>query len=293
MICDGSYYYDISRTVNRDVSPQGYPIFVLSCGFSTLITQKICTTIHPKRMDYQIIYVNKGFLHQIDSNNKENIVPEGSFLIFKPGDVQNYNMYLEERPEIYWCHFSGKSVGKLLEKYNLSNKNIFSTQYDKRFLILFNLIRKTLKQKPPHFIDLCALYFQELIVLISTGISVEDNAPVYPDSYNEVINYLDNHYFEKITLNDLSKIGCTNYKTLTNHFLKFQNTTPMKYLADIRLERSAELLIQTALQIKEIASAVGYSDPLYFTKSFSKKYGMPPKKYRENALKNSKLLSNE
>lgn len=68
----------------------------------------------------------------------------------------------------------------------------------------------------------------------------------------------------------------------------FYTSSPVfsKRLRTIRLKHSAELLIQTILQIKEIASAIGYNDPLYFTKSFSKKYGVSPKKYRENALKN-------
>ena len=237
-------------------------------------------------MDYQIIYVNKGFLHYIDSNQNENILPEGTFLIYRPGEVQNYVMYLEEKPEIYWCHFSGESATALLEKYNLSDKKEFRSQPDKRFIVLFKLMQTALQKKPPHYIDLCALYFQELIILASTRIPKKETDIVYPASYTAVIDYLDNHYFENITLSDLTKVGCTNYKTLTNQFLTYQHTTPMKHLTDIRLKHSAELLIQTVLQIKEIASAVGYNDPLYFTKSFSKKYGVSPRKYRENALKN-------
>ncbi len=285
MICNGGYYYDLNQKERRDIAPQGYPLFVLSCGFSTLKTQKVCNTIHQHRLDYQIIYVNNGFLHYIDNNNKEETISAGTFLMFHPNELQNYVMYLEENPEIFWCHFSGKSASKLLEKYNLHDKKTFQPRFDKRFAVLFNLMRKSLQKKPTHYIELCALYFQELILLISSGISDDGKVPVYPTPYTEVINYLENHYFENITLNNLTKIGCTNYKTLTNQFLKFQNTTPMKYLTKIRLEHSTELLIQTVLQIKEIANAVGYNDPLYFTKSFSKKYGMSPKEYRENALK--------
>ena len=283
MIWDGSFYYDLTQKEKRDIPPQGYPIFVLSCGFSTLITQKFSNTFHPIRKDYQIIYVNKGALHQIDRDNKENIIPEGHFLIFHPGDYQNYTMYLDENPEIYWCHFSGDAAEKLLKKYNLSNKKVFKPLPDKRYSVIFNLMRNALKKKSTHFIELCALYFQELIVVISEGMIAKGSVPTYPAAYTEIINYIDTHYFEKITLHDLSVVGCTNYKTLTGYFLKFQNTTPMKYLAGIRLERSAELLVQTTLQIKAIANAVGYNDPLHFTKSFSKKYGISPKEYRKNS----------
>ena len=48
------------------------------------------------------------------------------------------------------------------------------------------------------------------------------------------------------------------------------------YIKQIRLEKARELLIQTNYPIYEIASKVGYADANYFSRSFSKTYGVSP-----------------
>ena len=47
---------------------------------------------------------------------------------------------------------------------------------------------------------------------------------------------------------------------------------------------AALLLISTKMTISEIASAVGFGDPLYFSKRFKHKYKAPPRIYREKVL---------
>ncbi len=286
MICDGGYYYALTRTERRDIPPQGYPLFILSCGFSKLLTQKICRTIHAPRADYQLIYLHKGCLHYYDRNQNEHILPEGSFLIFTPNEHQDYILYLDEAPEMYWCHFSGEYAHTLLEKYHLDRQRVFSPIVSERYVPLFDQMRKTLQDKPSHYIDLCTLYFQELVILLSDGVSGGTEMADYPAAYREALSYINDHYFEDITLDDLARNCYTNYKSLLRYFMKYQNTTPIRCLNDVRLRRSVDLLAQTSLRIKEISVAVGYHDPLYFTKAFTRKYGRSPKEYRAYLLRN-------
>jgi AraC-like DNA-binding protein len=51
----------------------------------------------------------------------------------------------------------------------------------------------------------------------------------------------------------------------------------------LRMEKAAELLSNTSLPINEVASKVGYPDPLAFSKKFKESYGMSPKAYRESS----------
>jgi AraC-like DNA-binding protein len=53
------------------------------------------------------------------------------------------------------------------------------------------------------------------------------------------------------------------------------------YIKHIRLEKAKELLIQTNYPIYEIANRVGYSDANYFSRSFSKIYGISPSQCRQ------------
>jgi AraC-like DNA-binding protein len=51
----------------------------------------------------------------------------------------------------------------------------------------------------------------------------------------------------------------------------------------LRLERACQMLASTHETIKSIAHSVGYSNPRYFKKKFTRQYGMPPSAYRKRA----------
>lgn len=53
------------------------------------------------------------------------------------------------------------------------------------------------------------------------------------------------------------------------------------FITQIRLEKAKELLIETNYPIYEIANKVGYSDANYFSRSFSKIYGVSPSVCRQ------------
>lgn len=53
------------------------------------------------------------------------------------------------------------------------------------------------------------------------------------------------------------------------------------YVIEQRLERAAGLLLESNMNIGQIAVLVGYTKPSNFSAAFKKKYGVMPKDYRE------------
>jgi len=60
--------------------------------------------------------------------------------------------------------------------------------------------------------------------------------------------------------------------------------SPQEYLINFRIEIASELLRTTTEPIGSIAVAVGYSDPLTFSKAFRKKTNMTPTEYRKMSV---------
>ena len=56
--------------------------------------------------------------------------------------------------------------------------------------------------------------------------------------------------------------------------------SPQEFLINYRLEKAAQMLQETRDPIGSIATAVGYSDPLAFSKAFRKKFNTTPSDYR-------------
>ncbi len=57
------------------------------------------------------------------------------------------------------------------------------------------------------------------------------------------------------------------------------NQTPKNFVKSIRLKRAAQLLQQRKLRITEVAYAVGFQNPRYFSKCFQKEFGQTPTDY--------------
>ena len=61
--------------------------------------------------------------------------------------------------------------------------------------------------------------------------------------------------------------------------------TPQEFLIQYRMVKATELLKLTQLSIQDIANAVGYSNPLHFSRAFKKVYGLSPRIWRnENQI---------
>ena len=58
-------------------------------------------------------------------------------------------------------------------------------------------------------------------------------------------------------------------------------TSPMRRVADLRLQHAAALLTSSPLSISAIAERVGYSDAFAFTTAFRRRFGHPPSQHRQ------------
>ena len=71
------------------------------------------------------------------------------------------------------------------------------------------------------------------------------------------------------------------------------NTTPIKYITDLRLQYAANLLTTTDYDILSISVRLGFSSLSYFITIFKKKYGMPPSKYRSTQGNRNAVLQDK
>jgi transcriptional regulator GlxA family with amidase domain len=71
--------------------------------------------------------------------------------------------------------------------------------------------------------------------------------------------------------------------SLSHYFALFKRLTgctPIDFFIHLRMERAREMLETTALTVKEVAAALGYDDPFYFSRVFKSINGLAPTDYR-------------
>ncbi len=93
--------------------------------------------------------------------------------------------------------------------------------------------------------------------------------------------YMEEHYQEKIVLEDLADLVGLNPVYFSVRFKKETNMNFSAYLLDLRMEKAKELLCNTNETIAAIGDTVGYKDSRYFSQMFAKHVGVKPALYRK------------
>ncbi len=120
-----------------------------------------------------------------------------------------------------------------------------------------------------------------IMVVLAEYLTGTNKLFAYNDKLPQMIKeYINKNYSSKITLSILSqKFRCCN-ATLTKCFKKEYNLSIMTYLCTVRLRSAESMIIKTGKSFKEISADCGFYDQNYFSKTFTKQYGMSPSEYR-------------
>ena len=102
------------------------------------------------------------------------------------------------------------------------------------------------------------------------------------EALNRLKDYLDNHYTEKITLDELSSRFFMNKFYLTRIFKEQFGQPVNSYIISKRITEAKQFLRFSDMSIEEISGACGFSDANYFSRIFKKTEGITPGAFRHN-----------
>ena len=117
----------------------------------------------------------------------------------------------------------------------------------------------------------------------NSQISHED---YHQNAIEKVINYLEDHFDQNVTIAELTRVASMSRSTLMREFVRLMGTSPMQYLINIRLDAACHLLREYKSSIMEIAFRVGFPSTCYFTRRFSQRFHVSPSQFGKNLLKN-------
>lgn len=99
----------------------------------------------------------------------------------------------------------------------------------------------------------------------------------------EMIKYMDEHYPNKITLDELADVVHISKSECCRCFKRSLNTTPIEYLMKLRISKAA-IMIQNndpkSDSFSELAFFVGFNNASYFNKIFRQYIGCTPSEYK-------------
>lgn len=136
--------------------------------------------------------------------------------------------------------------------------------------------------------QLIATAAQEVFVTADhiTAITMDSRevSGIYPKPLRDAIYYIRSHVNEKINVTEMSRICGITPQHMVRLFRKHLNQTTVSFINRAKMMRAIELLRSSELSIQEIAYALGFDNPNYFTRVFAKAVGVPPTERREQIM---------
>ena len=260
------------------------PLRILSAGTYQLHSLQKLPTWRPRgRVDWQLIYIAAGKGHFI-FDNKEVIVSAGNMVLYQPKEEQHYYYLGEDRTQVWFVHFTGREIRKILQNYEIPlDSNILCTGLSREYEDYFRRMRDEFVACRWGYEEMLSYLFRELLMTMHRR--MEENLPRFSGFTSQEIDlakeYFTEHYNEEINIEEYALSRHVSASWFNKSFKKAVGTTPMKYILSIRIRNAQALLETTDYNISNIASMVGYENAFYFSRLFKKQKGLSPAAYRK------------
>ena len=150
---------------------------------------------------------------------------------------------------------------------------------------LRNILRE-MRQKQTGYKDICQAYMEILIIRLmrSTPLAVptEPQTAAGNRQCAAVRRYIDLHFKEPLTLEQLAEEAHMNKYYLSHPFKREYGVSPINYMISRRIEESKYLLAETDLSMSQIAQLLGFSSLSYFSQVFRRMQAVTPMEFRQS-----------
>lgn len=244
---------------------------------------------------YHFLYITGGG-GSILVDGKANEVTDNDVFLFQPGVYHEITANVADPMRAIELKFITEDAGLIDGIKRLPVR--FSNKSAQIKSMFCNLVAEAL-DKQPFYKDRITLQTIELLLLlfrlhiVATCRSDEPDMKLPIDGNDtrheladRLLKYIRKHFNRKITLEELSGEFNINKHYLCRVFSKALGISPIRYVNNLRLEKTKDLLVESELSITEISEAVGFNSIHYLSRFFTHKEGIAPIDYRQRSKDN-------
>ena len=111
------------------------------------------------------------------------------------------------------------------------------------------------------------------------------------EKIEQTIIYMMDHLDQPLQVATLAAMACVSPSHYFALFKRRTGSAPMDYFTHLRMEHARKLLDSTNRSVKEVAAALGYDDPFYFSRVFKGVNRVAPSFYRQQQLAQPALVA--
>ncbi len=273
----------------RNIKRQTNDLYLVHCGIQQCPSGY--TYNHKIPNEYHLHFVLGGAGVLEINGMRYRLKTDDIFLIPKDCPI-HYHADFENPWEYMWITFDGEMAAAYLSYAGLSADSpvIHSQIPNQLYLPMIQKILDTNQLTFANEIKRVGYLYEILSTLIELQGSLRSNRKnQYDYSIDTYVDYALQYIklnYDHIRVQDIADYIGINRSYLTSIFKKQLHVSPKEYLMRFRLNIAAHQLKSTSQSIQEIATSIGYDNPLTFSKIFKQEYGVSPKHFREKKSEN-------
>jgi AraC-like DNA-binding protein len=101
-----------------------------------------------------------------------------------------------------------------------------------------------------------------------------------PVALSRVLEMMQDRLSEDLSLIEMATEAGLGVSAFSRGFAKSLGLSPCRYFTALRMQRAMDLLVHSGRPLAEIAGEIGYGDQAHFTAAFTRRFGVPPGKWR-------------
>lgn len=233
------------------------------------------------RGHFLIHYVAKGKGTFI-SNGLKYTLAKGDLFIIYPSQLITYQADEQEPWEYFWVGFQGTEAKRIVSQTAFSKTNpIISVDSNNKLEKYLLSIYESSGNTSSADITMLGYLYLFLGELVRVSQQNRPQQKINQEYIYRALKYIEFNYAYPISLDDISEFVGISRSHLYRIFMKHTNISPNEYLQKYRINEACVLLRNNKFTMSEVASSVGFTDPLYFSRVFKKMRGESPSKYVE------------
>jgi AraC family transcriptional regulator of arabinose operon len=238
--------------------------------------------------DWLLIYTGSG-RGRFGYPGGEIISEPGQWALLRPGTLHDYGAEASHGTwELLWTHFQPRDHWRQWLNWPAVSEGLMlldlggapdHSKIVNRFFDAHQLLNSSLRQR-----ELFAMNALEEVLLWCDQYNPLSAGELGDARVLRAMDYLAQHLERKVTLIDLAREIGLSPSRLAHLFKGRTGHTPQQFLESCRMKRAADLLERTTFSVKQIAAAVGFDSPFYFSLRFKAWARQSPTAFREASL---------
>lgn len=211
-------------------------------------------------------------------------VEAGDLMVVPRGCAHAYGSAAKRPWSVHWFHALGAQLDPLLRELGVSEERpVVYLGKSARLTALFEELRQVLEDDyaPAELLYASQLLNHLLGLMIRLRREQHREAPSAEQRVLASLRHAKQRLDDLPSVSELARVANLSTSHYAALFHELTGASPKRYFSRLRIHRGAQLLATTDQDVGAVARALGYQDPLYFSRAFRRLNGVSPSRYRE------------